>query len=160
MRLGDDVRFRQLRHSRITEVARMGLNPLQVMMVSGQRDIRSVQRYTHLNVRDVIDLIDQFGPNLPFVLSDCAAGSSHRTGYALRPRNLASPEGRSAEKRIWFPLAQENGGRLINRNAAHRTLQCTAFYTCAKNRVTRSYRRGICPTSPVSLGPLWDARPS
>ena len=56
--LDDDVRFRQLRHSRITEVARKGLNQAQIMMVSGHRDIRSVQRYTHLNVRDVIDLID------------------------------------------------------------------------------------------------------
>lgn len=56
--LDDDVRFHQLRHSRITEVARMGLNQLQIMMVSGHRDIRSVQRYTHLNVRDVVNLID------------------------------------------------------------------------------------------------------
>lgn len=56
--LDDDVRFHQLRHSRITEVARMGLNQLQIMVVSGHRDIRSVQRYTHLNVRDVISLLD------------------------------------------------------------------------------------------------------
>ena len=54
----NDIRFHQLRHSRITEVARMGLNQLQIMVVSGHRDIRSVQRYTHLNVRDVVDLID------------------------------------------------------------------------------------------------------
>lgn len=57
--LDEAVRFHQLRHSRITEVARMGLNQLQIMMVSGHRDIRSVQRYTHLNVRDVVDLIDE-----------------------------------------------------------------------------------------------------
>lgn len=56
--LDDDVRFHQLRHSRITEVARMGLNQLQIMMVSGHRDIRGVQRYAHLNVRDVVNLID------------------------------------------------------------------------------------------------------
>jgi len=56
--LDDDVRFHQLRHSRITEVARKGLNQLQIMMVSGHRDIRSVQRYSHLNVRDVVGLID------------------------------------------------------------------------------------------------------
>lgn len=60
IRLGmaSDIRFHQLRHSRITEVARKGLNLSQVMVVSGHRDIRSVQRYTHLNVKDVIDLID------------------------------------------------------------------------------------------------------
>lgn len=56
--LSDGVRFHQLRHSRITEVARMGLNQLQIMMVSGHRDIRSVQRYAHLNVKDVVNLID------------------------------------------------------------------------------------------------------
>ncbi len=56
--LNEDVRFHQLRHSRITEVARNGLIQLQFMMVSVHRDIRSVQRYTHLNVRDVVRLID------------------------------------------------------------------------------------------------------
>lgn len=56
--MGSDIRFHQLRHSRITEVARMGLNQAQIMVVSGHRDIRSVQRYTHLNVKDVIDLLD------------------------------------------------------------------------------------------------------
>jgi integrase len=56
--LDQDVSFHQLRHSRISAVARKRLNQAQIMMVSGHRDIRSVQRYTHLNVRDVIDLID------------------------------------------------------------------------------------------------------
>jgi len=44
--MSSDVRFHQLRHSRITEVARKGLNQAQIMIVSGHRDIRSVQRYT------------------------------------------------------------------------------------------------------------------
>lgn len=56
--LDDDVRLHQLRHTRITEVAKKGLNQAQIMMVSGHRDIRSVQRYTHLSVQDVIELID------------------------------------------------------------------------------------------------------
>lgn len=56
--MSENIRFHQLRHSRITEVARKGLNLSQIMVVSGHRDIRSVQRYTHLNVHDVIDLID------------------------------------------------------------------------------------------------------
>ena len=59
--LDSNVRFHQLRHSRITEVARMGLNQAQIMMVSGHKDVRSVQRYTHLNVNDVIDLIEPQG---------------------------------------------------------------------------------------------------
>lgn len=56
--LGDHVRMHQLRHTRITEVAKKGFNQAQIMMVSGHRDTRSVQRYTHLSVKDVIDLID------------------------------------------------------------------------------------------------------
>lgn len=56
--LDDDVRLHQLRHTRITEVAKKGFNQAQIMMVSGHRDVRSVQRYTHLNVQDVIELLD------------------------------------------------------------------------------------------------------
>lgn len=56
--LDDDVRFHQLRHSRITMVARKGFNQAQIMMVSGHRDVRSVQRYTHLNVSDVLEYLD------------------------------------------------------------------------------------------------------
>lgn len=52
------VRLHQLRHTRITEVARRGLNLMQIMAVSGHRDTRSVARYTHLNARDVLHLID------------------------------------------------------------------------------------------------------
>lgn len=54
----DDIRFHQLRHTRISMVAKRGFNQAQIMMVSGHRDSRSVQRYTHLNVRDVIDLLE------------------------------------------------------------------------------------------------------
>ena len=56
--LDTDVRFHQLRHTRITEVAKKGFNQAQIMMVSGHRDVRSVQRYTHLNVRDVLELLE------------------------------------------------------------------------------------------------------
>jgi integrase len=56
--LSSDVRLHQLRHTRITEVAKMGFNQAQIMMVSGHRDVRSVQRYTHLSVKDVIRLLD------------------------------------------------------------------------------------------------------
>ncbi len=52
------VRPHQLRHSRITEVARKGFNQGQLALVSGHRDPRSLARYTHLSVKDVIDLID------------------------------------------------------------------------------------------------------
>jgi len=56
--LDDDVRFHQLRHTRISIVARKGFNQAQIMMVSGHRDVRSVQRYTHLNAADVVKLLD------------------------------------------------------------------------------------------------------
>lgn len=58
MGLDEDVRLHQLRHTRITMVARKGFNQAQIMMVSGHRDVRSVQRYTHLNIGDVIGLLD------------------------------------------------------------------------------------------------------
>ncbi|MEX1826464.1 tyrosine-type recombinase/integrase [Luteibacter sp. CQ10] len=56
--LPDTVRIHQLRHTRITQVAKKGLNNAQIMVVSGHRDPRSVARYTHLNARDVLHLID------------------------------------------------------------------------------------------------------
>jgi len=56
--LSDDIRVHQLRHSRISIVARKGFNNAQIMAVSGHRDVRSVQRYTHLNATDVVDLLD------------------------------------------------------------------------------------------------------
>ena len=56
--LGSYVRIHQLRHTRITNVARKGLNNAQIMVVSGHRDPRSVTRYTHLQAKDVLHLID------------------------------------------------------------------------------------------------------
>ncbi|WP_198014566.1 tyrosine-type recombinase/integrase [Salipiger mucosus] len=56
--LPDHVRMHQMRHTRITEVARRGFNQAQIMMVSGHRDTRSVHRYTHLSVKDVVDLLE------------------------------------------------------------------------------------------------------
>lgn len=56
--LDDGVRLHQLRHTRITNVAKKGLNQAQIMIVSGHRDVRSVQRYTHLSVKDVVQFLD------------------------------------------------------------------------------------------------------
>ncbi|MCF5392928.1 tyrosine-type recombinase/integrase, partial [Pseudomonas syringae] len=52
------VRLHQLRHTRITNVAKRGFNNAQIMIVSGHRDTRSVARYSHLNAKDVLHLID------------------------------------------------------------------------------------------------------
>ncbi len=56
--LSSDIRMHQLRHTRITLAAKAGLNQQQLMIVSGHRDTRSVSRYTHLEVTDVIGLLD------------------------------------------------------------------------------------------------------
>ncbi|NMP17518.1 site-specific integrase [Thalassotalea sp. Y01] len=55
--LDDDVRLHQLRHTRCTIVARKGFNMAQIMAVTGHTDVRSVQRYTHLSAKDVVDLL-------------------------------------------------------------------------------------------------------
>ena len=57
-KLDSGIRLHQLRHTRITNVAKKGFNNAQIMIVSGHRDTRSVARYSHLNARDVIHLID------------------------------------------------------------------------------------------------------
>lgn len=56
--LDPSVRLHQLRHTRITNVAKKGFNNAQIMIVSGHRDTRSVARYSHLNAKDVLSLID------------------------------------------------------------------------------------------------------
>lgn len=56
--LSEDIRVHQLRHTRISLVARKGFNNAQIMAVSGHKDVRSVQRYSHLNAVDVAHLLD------------------------------------------------------------------------------------------------------
>lgn len=56
--LDESVKLHQLRHTRITNVAKKGFNNSQIMIVSGHRDTRSVARYSHLNAKDVLHLID------------------------------------------------------------------------------------------------------
>lgn len=56
--LDPTVRLHQLRHTRISNVAKKGFNNAQIMIVSGHRDTRSVARYSHLNAKDVLHLID------------------------------------------------------------------------------------------------------
>ncbi|MCQ4293887.1 tyrosine-type recombinase/integrase [Pseudomonas stutzeri] len=56
-KLDSSVRLHQLRHTRITNVAKKGFNNAQIMIVSGHRDTRSVARYSHLNAKDVLHLI-------------------------------------------------------------------------------------------------------
>ncbi|WP_438394824.1 tyrosine-type recombinase/integrase [Caballeronia sp. DA-9] len=47
------LRFHDLRHTAITHYAQSGLNPLQLAVISGHRDIRMLSRYTHLKADDI-----------------------------------------------------------------------------------------------------------
>jgi integrase len=50
--------FHGMRHSAITKYARKGLSVNQLKIISGHRTTEMLERYTHLSVRDVIDLMD------------------------------------------------------------------------------------------------------
>jgi integrase len=52
-----DFHFHDLRHTAITHYARSGLNPLQLAVISGHKDIRMLQRYTHLKASEVVALM-------------------------------------------------------------------------------------------------------
>ena len=56
--ISKDVVLHQLRHTRCTIVSKKGFNNAQIMAVTGHMDLRSVQRYTHLHAKDVLDLIN------------------------------------------------------------------------------------------------------
>ncbi|MBO9535209.1 site-specific integrase [Herbaspirillum sp.] len=44
----EDLRFHDLRHEAITRLFEKGLNPIEVASISGHKDMRMLQRYTHL----------------------------------------------------------------------------------------------------------------
>ena len=52
-----NLRFHDLRHTAITRYARKGLNPLQLAVISGHKDMRMLQRYTHPQADDVAALM-------------------------------------------------------------------------------------------------------
>jgi len=52
-----DMRFHDLRHTAITRYARLGLNPIQLSVISGHKDIRMLQRYTHLQASEVVAMM-------------------------------------------------------------------------------------------------------
>jgi len=49
----DDLRFHDLRHEAVTRFFEMGLNVMEVAAISGHRDLRMLQRYTHLKAEDL-----------------------------------------------------------------------------------------------------------
>lgn len=49
--------FHDLRHTAITHYARAGLNPIQPSVISGHKDIRMLQRYTHLKADELVSVM-------------------------------------------------------------------------------------------------------
>ncbi|HDR9805844.1 TPA: tyrosine-type recombinase/integrase [Burkholderia cenocepacia] len=50
----DNLRFHDLRHTAITRYARLGMNPIQLAVISGHKDIRMLTRYTHLKAEELV----------------------------------------------------------------------------------------------------------
>ncbi|WP_417585862.1 site-specific integrase [Nitrincola sp.] len=53
----EGLTFHTLRHSAITKYAKKGLSNTQLQVVSGHRDLAMLNRYTHLQAEDVVDLL-------------------------------------------------------------------------------------------------------
>ncbi|HEF4770586.1 site-specific integrase [Burkholderia multivorans] len=49
--------FHDCRHTALTRYAKSGMNPLQLAVVSGHKDIKMLARYTHLKSDDVVGLM-------------------------------------------------------------------------------------------------------
>ena len=53
----DNLHFHDLRHTAITRYARAGLNPIQLSVISGHKDIRMLARYTHLKAEELVGVM-------------------------------------------------------------------------------------------------------
>ena len=49
----EDLRFHDLRHEATTRLFEKGLNVMEVSSITGHRDLRMLQRYTHLKAEDL-----------------------------------------------------------------------------------------------------------
>jgi integrase len=62
-----NLRFHDLRHEAISRLFEKGLNPIEVAAISGHRELRMLQRYTHLRAADLAPKLDRSqvcGPSL------------------------------------------------------------------------------------------------
>jgi len=50
----DNLRFHDLRHEAVSRFFEMGLNVMEVASISGHRDLRMLQRYTHLRAENLV----------------------------------------------------------------------------------------------------------
>lgn len=53
----EDLRFHDLRHEATSRFFEKGLSPMQVALITGHKDIRMLQRYTHLRAEDLAKLL-------------------------------------------------------------------------------------------------------
>ncbi|KWB50399.1 tyrosine-type recombinase/integrase [Burkholderia ubonensis] len=53
----DNLHFHDLRHTAITRYARLGMNPIQLSVISGHKDIRMLARYTHLKAEELVSVM-------------------------------------------------------------------------------------------------------
>jgi len=54
----EDLRFHDFRHEAASRLFERGLNQFQVAAITGHKSLQSLQRYTHLKARDLIQLLD------------------------------------------------------------------------------------------------------
>jgi len=50
---GKDIRFHDLRHEATSRFFEKGLNVMEVATITGHKDLRMLQRYTHLRAEDL-----------------------------------------------------------------------------------------------------------
>lgn len=51
----DNLRLHDCRHEAVTRFFEMGLNVMEVAAISGHKDLRMLQRYTHLKAEDLVE---------------------------------------------------------------------------------------------------------
>ena len=49
----EDLRFHDLRHEATSRIFEKGLNVMEVAAITGHKDLRMLQRYTHLRAEDL-----------------------------------------------------------------------------------------------------------
>ena len=53
-----DIHFHDLRHEAVTRLLERGFNVIEVATVSGHKELRMLQRYSHLRAADLVDRLD------------------------------------------------------------------------------------------------------
>ena len=61
----EDLRFHDLRHEATSRFFEKGLNVMEVAAITGHKDLRMLQRYTHLRAEDLAKKLGWVGFNLP-----------------------------------------------------------------------------------------------